>query len=458
MRDPIEPGRDLFREHFENIPGAAFIWRREDRDFRIIAHNRAAASFGDSNVGQIIGRTASELAEFNPEMHKLLADCADTGQIVQREGDLVFTDGRVRRIVDTFVPLADGMVVVHGDDITDRREMEQRLRESEARMRALLEAIPDTVMRMDVDALIKDVRYPKALAPTPWRPEDLVGKAVRDFYGPEAHAVQSRINREAIRTGETQAFEVSIPGPGGAVYLESRVVAIDDRDVVVISRDISDRVKLERQQVLIEQRARNRLSREIHDGIAQNLIGAKLHLEVLERRLSDEASAHAEELRSVRELIGQVVSEARSLSHSLSPVPEDMSLFAALAQAAKHVLNHLNVACECACSGSDARIGPATVSHLYRIAQEAATNAARHGRATAIALDCRIANGELVLTVADNGNGRPDELEERDGIGMRIMRYRARALGGRIEYRSAPGGGLIMRCPCVLPATALTEP
>ena len=98
-----------------------------------------------------------------------------------------------------------------------------------------------------------------------------------------------------------------------------------------------------------------------------------------------------------------------------------------------------------------------TATHLYRIAQEAITNAVKHGNATHIDIKCAIADGLLELTVADNGTGIPPRATERGGLGLHIMSYRARAIGGDLSVVALAAGGTLVRCQAPLRARSQPE-
>ena len=442
---------DLFRLHFDRLPGAAFIWRRDGDDFRIVALNEAAAVFGDREASSLIGWSATQMGALDPEFPVFLNQAAAGGEIITQESDRRMQSGITRRVIDTYVPLSPDMVVVHSRDVTGERETEGRLRASEARFRALVEAMPDTLLRMDAEARILDVHFPKSMESPPWDPEELIGRTVGDFYGPRAQTQQAHYNREAIRTGETQLFEVRMPTQQGDMFLESRVVRVGENEVVVTVRDVSEHAELEERQVISEQRELNRLSREIHDGLAQVLVGASLRLSTVRKSLEQNGSELVQALDSVGELIGEAVSQARDLSKGLSPVPQNTPLFDALNIAARYAEQGLGIRCEFSHRGKDDAVGEFAVTHLYRIAQEAMTNAVRHGRATRVALNCDVAADWLVLSIEDDGSGLSDNLDS-GGIGIRNMRYRARKIGGQIRLENAGNGrGARLECSCQLP-------
>ena len=377
-------------------------------------------------------------------------EAAKSGRSHAREADVPMADGGLHSISATLVPLSDELVVMHARDVTREQTVEKRLRVSEARYRAVVESIPDVIFRMDADARIIDAHFPKYFRQPLWDPADLPGRTVGDFYGSKAEEAQARYNREAIRTGEMQVFEFRLPVVDGAVHLESRVVRVGSNEVIVTTRDISRRVERENKQMLKEQKELNRLSREIHDGLAQILVGANLRLENAARNLAVADSEQCDALEEVAELIRQAIGQARDLSRGVNPVPPGTALFEAMELAAHHSEQRLGVQCKVVRKGSDEHVGPLATTHLYRIAQEAITNAVRHGIAKQVSIDLNVGPEFLTLTVEDDGTGLSlREDSQFEGIGLLNMTARAHSMGGNIELENrAAGKGAVLKCVC----------
>jgi signal transduction histidine kinase len=87
-------------------------------------------------------------------------------------------------------------------------------------------------------------------------------------------------------------------------------------------------------------------------------------------------------------------------------------------------------------------------THLYRIAQEAFTNAIRHGRVTQVTIEIATAESMLTLSIEDNGRGFDERNASSNGMGMKLMRYRAQMLGGDVSISNNKTGGVIVRCTC----------
>ena len=196
-----------------------------------------------------------------------------------------------------------------------------------------------------------------------------------------------------------------------------------------------------------QEEERSRIARELHDDICQRLAGMKYHVEVLEEGVRPTTRRVAKQLRGIREELDKSVAEVRRISSNLRPsVLDDFGLVTALGilckdfQAAHAIDTTFRV--DPAISG---RIDPESETALYRIAQQALSNAARHAHATTIALTLASGEGNLILRVADNGRGlastAPESGRAQKGFGLVSMRERAELLGGRLLLESNPGRG-----------------
>jgi signal transduction histidine kinase len=112
------------------------------------------------------------------------------------------------------------------------------------------------------------------------------------------------------------------------------------------------------------------------------------------------------------------------------------------------------VRCEFHAAG-DVRVDdPEAAQHLYRIAQEALSNAARHAKANRIAVELLVKDGELTLQIEDDGSGLPADIRD-GGMGLRTMAYRSQMMKGELTVEPAPGGGT--RITCCVPISASAQ-
>ena len=186
-----------------------------------------------------------------------------------------------------------------------------------------------------------------------------------------------------------------------------------------------------------------RLARELHDGVAQQLAAIAGRL----RRLAGKAQATAAaELAPTAALAGDAVNELRAISHGLHPQQlERLGLTRAITNDANRLLRDagIQVRVDAAPDFDMARLSPHARLQLYRVAQEAMHNAARHAQAASVNILLRLAEQAAVMEIADTGIGMPSQTAT--GLGLRSMRERIASAAGSISFNSEPGQGLCIR-------------
>jgi signal transduction histidine kinase len=197
---------------------------------------------------------------------------------------------------------------------------------------------------------------------------------------------------------------------------------------------------------------RERLGRELHDGLLQELTGIAMMLHVLARNLVEPAPEQAKEAGRLCGMLTTAHGNARDLAKDFFPVElKQHGLFVALKGIAQRTQAQFGVSCEVRANPdatqtlSDAKAVP-----LFRIAQEAVRNAVKHARARDILIRLSKTRGAWQLTVKDDGIGFSDGSLETGGMGLRIMRYRAQMIQGTLAVGKDEGGGT--RVTCTIPA------
>ena len=223
-----------------------------------------------------------------------------------------------------------------------------------------------------------------------------------------------------------------------------------------IVRDLSEQRRLEQEVLRVSDEERRRIGQDLHDGLGQMLTGVGMLAEGAARRLSRAGDAEAEHVREIADLIRESDRYARSLARGLVPVElEQGGLRGALERLTLHAERLFGVTCTLTYPdgpNADLLDNPERSIHLYRIAQEAVSNAAQHGRAEHVAVALHVDDRHVALTISDNGIGMPDaptaptDQSALRGMGLRIMRYRARILGAALDIGPVAGGGTIVSC------------
>jgi two-component system, LuxR family, sensor kinase FixL len=204
---------------------------------------------------------------------------------------------------------------------------------------------------------------------------------------------------------------------------------------------------LEQEIIRISEREQRRIGQDLHDGLCQYYAAIGCAAGSLKHNLEKLGSPAAKSAAEIEELVMKGVEQARNLARGLAPVEnEERGLQFALEDLAHVSGRLLGIDCQLICSAPVSIFDNASANHLYRIAQEAINNATRHGKATLVSLRLSSIGGLIRLLIEDNGVGLPEPMPEPHGMGLSIMQYRARMVGGRLELVPRPGGGTIVAC------------
>ena len=205
----------------------------------------------------------------------------------------------------------------------------------------------------------------------------------------------------------------------------------------------SENRTLERRILEISDEEQRRIGHDLHDGLGQQLTGITLIARHLEHRLANANSPDAQEASKVAGLAKSAVEWTHDLCRSLSPPAlESSGLPEALRQLAANAESIFRIDCTFEQSGEVEPIDLASGVHLYRIAQEAISNAVRHGNAKHVRL--QLQNHQI--QIIDDGTGIEPDAQPAEGMGLRIMRYRAKMIGAAIEVRARESGGTLVSC------------
>jgi len=210
---------------------------------------------------------------------------------------------------------------------------------------------------------------------------------------------------------------------------------------------IAARRQLEEEILRISEREQRRIGQDLHDDLGQQLAGAWMMADVLARTLAVSDSPEQEAARRLCSLLGSSLNHTRALARGLDPVaPEQGGLGSALKNLAERSAHLFGISCRFESRAKILLEDQRTGTHLYRIAQEAINNAARHGHAKIVRLSLSKVRGGAVLRVRDDGIGMQEPSSGHEGMGLRIMRYRAEMISGTLAIENAPTSGAIVSC------------
>ena len=350
-----------------------------------------------------------------------------------------------RRTFDyQFRPLSGDLgvaaVVIRCSESTARRATQQA-----ARLQShVIEALNDGVLLIDADSVVT-LYNPAAQRLLGWEGRPLVGEPVASIALPLASAVQ-RGGDLPMEIGVTRG------GPQDAVILDCRVHQVTIGHAphrLAILRDITERRSLEREIVDTEQRERERIGRELHDGLGQELTGLALTLRSAVTSLGSTNPVTVQQLHEALAIVNNVIAGARELAKGIfaASLPGG-DLLSALRTLADQATARSDTAVSFTFfeGASQASLSDAAASSLFRIAQEATTNALRHSGANSIDIVLGADAAGVSLSITDNGRGCPADADKRGGAGLRIMRFRAHALGAQFRIGKGRDGGTKVEC------------
>lgn len=408
-------------------------------------------------VAEVIGRNGLDLLD--PSVRGLL-DAACQSALVEQKRSFAETYeqmpwGEWCHLEYSAAPIIqDGRAVglsVRVSDVTGRKLAQQRLR-TQARV---LETMREGVVLFGADGTI---RVANAAA------DRLFGVAPGSLPG--AACTRLGLAPEVLgRVARAPAGDETTPAPllrewlarrdDGTEFLVEGVFSSGEVDgeptVIGVVQDVTDRRQLERAIIEASSFEQQRIASDLHDGLGQELTGIALLLRTALGQLAADPAGGLELVREASDLVDGAVQSARALAHGLAPAALELGgLPGALSDLAQRVRRTYGIRAQFRKNIEvPLRLDTAQASHLYRIAQECVNNAVRHGKATFITLRL-VADGQsMKLEIVDNGSGMPaPERRSASGMGLRIMEYRARMLGGELGIRTPRRGGTAICC-CV---------
>lgn len=237
-----------------------------------------------------------------------------------------------------------------------------------------------------------------------------------------------------------QRVDLERPGQRLAESADGSVGRLVTSFNAMLSRLELERARSNARALAAQEAERHRIAQELHDEIGQGLTVVLLGL----KHAVDSAPADlAEELRLVQETARASLDEVRGVARRLRPgVLEDLGLVPALAALATDFSNHAGSHVRREFTAASLKLNSDQELVLYRVAQEALTNTARHAGADTVTLTLAERDGTVELSVVDNGRGLSGRAE---GAGIRGMRERALLVDGELEMRSPSSGGTEVR-------------
>lgn len=447
----LRASEERFRQIAENIRGV--FWMKNLATNQILYVSPA--------YEMIWGRPREQLYQswhdwevlIHPEDQERVRNAA-LYKLIRGEYDEVYrivrSDGSVRWIRDRGFPIRNDKGQIYriagiAEDVTERKQAEAELLEKDQRLRAVVNSAPIVVFAINQQGIIT-TEEGHALHDVRTRPGFNVGRHLTEVF-PNNTKVIENINRSLI-TGEEYTTTVELAEQVFSTwYAPQRDESGNIIGVMGVATNVTERFQLERQVLDISDREQARIGQDLHDGLCQHLVGIAFAANALEETLAARGLAEAAAAREITSLLDDAISQARNTARGLYPVKlEAEGLASALGELAANVNSRFGLDCRLDYPEPVPLSDNAATIQLYRIAQEAVANVVKHAGAREIVIRLTRNDGRVSLCISDDGVGIAEPMRNHRGMGLNIMEYRARTVGGALRVRRGPEGGTEVTC------------
>ena len=369
-----------------------------------------------------------------------------------------------------------GAVVSHWN-ITEQHLAKASLITEKERLLSILNTAADAIIQIDRAGRIQLVN-PMVEKMFGYSTAEMLGQNIKMLMPPPYDAEHDGYLQRYFKTGQPRVIGVGREVLGlrkdGSTFPIDLAVSVTNGSghFTGVIRDISERKQLQQHVLEIASDEKRRIGQELHDSTMQELTGisllAGLMLDMLIEEPAHRIGDQDEYRRINQETYSQLCSTAtklyqrlletnrhiRQLAHGIMPVQIDSEgLRSALEELAAMTREQSHVSCSVSCPATIAIKSTSAATHVYRIVQEAIDNGLRHGNASEIRITVAQEDRQLIVEVHDNGTGydptsSPNNHDhgETQGMGLRIMQYRAGILGGTVQVKSRLTGGTTLTC------------
>jgi PAS domain S-box-containing protein len=352
--------------------------------------------------------------------------------------------------------LAETVLLGITSDITERKRLEIKLATESARNRLFLRTASDGVHIQNAAGNLVEVSESFC---------KMLGYEHDEIIGMNPSQWDARFTREelpaaftALKSGALKRFKTLHRRKDGTIFpveIHAECFDVDgERHVYCSARDITDQRRLERALLETTNTEQQKLGRDMHDGLGQELTGISLLATAIASSLKRTGHPEAAELEKLASLARRAIANCRAIAHGLSPLTfADDDLVEVLKEMVTLQRDSFGIDARCeVIEAAPLRLGADARDNLYRISQEAVANARRHGRAQSIQVTLNIQPTTVRLDVLDDGIGFGPTTATSIGMGLKIMQVRAATIGARLSIGPGDHGGTRVTCECPQPA------
>jgi PAS domain S-box-containing protein len=451
LQNALKETKERFDILYQTAP---FSFDTLDENAHIIDVNKTWLNSLGYVRREVIGRPLTDFLtpECKLDMEEHWEGLKEAGSVNDVHLKFVRKDGSVLDTTTYAKVLYDGngkIFQIHGIsyDLTEQKKADAALRKSEREKALILGIMSDRVIYLDPD--LKVIWANKNLMePFHSNLEKLVGTpCYQTLYGRETPCVDCLVVKSLKSLCPEQGELVF-----GGTSLAAHAYPVLDHEgaltgFVQVSQEITARKHLERDILDISTKAQQSLGRDLHDGLGQLLTGLAFLSRVLHSQLSSQSLPEAADAAKVADIAERALSLTRNLAKGLYPDGLDADGYlGAIADLAMNTEALYGITCSFNPETTSFHVDKGLSIHLYYIAQEAINNAVKHGKAKNIRITLTRRDGNVTLTVQDDGKGLQPSSRRGKGMGLRTMSYRASVLGGKLMIQNNPDRGATLTC------------
>lgn len=330
-----------------------------------------------------------------------------------------------------------------------------RVPDSQPFLKAILDTAVDAIVTINAMGIIQSIN-PAAVRMFGYQPDEAIGKNVHMLMPNPWRDQHDAYLQRYLKTGEARIIGIGRQVMGrkkdGSTFpidlAVSEVTESGERFFIGIMRDMSQQRFMEQALVNAIENERREIGRDLHDALGQIMTGISLMSKSLAKKLSVHNAALAEDAQNIASMCVEATTEAKRLAYGSFPTElERQGLRSALEQLLENTRRMHNIDTHFECDRDWHPLPPATELHIYRIAQESLSNAAKHGRPRNIWITLVQDHDSATMTVRDDGAGiKTPHASGRISMGLHIMRHRASLIGAEFNIRPAHQGGTEVVC------------
>lgn len=444
----------------------AFLWAT-DEDLRVTYSAGAGHTMIGTTPSQYIGMTVYEINQTNDETHPNVA-----AHLRALRGETSkFERKWMGRTLESYIKPLRGVddkiigVIGLSIDITERKLMEQKLRESE-RLNAEAQQLAH-IGSWNHDLRTNIITWSdENYRIFGYKPQEFIPTyaSFLEHVDPDDRGWVDAKGEQTLSTKEPFSYYmrvIRVDGEMRIIHSRGQVVCDDSGNPVRIvgtAQDVTERMLVEKQLKASNEKLRAlssrlqsvreeesiRIARELHDKLGGALTGLKIDLSLVNKRLPESVDESVRrKIAAMTEMIDETILTVRHISSELRPsMLDDLGLAAAIEWQAREFEARTEIVCHINSLAEDTSLGEERTTAVFRIFQEILTNVARHSKATRVEMGMQERDGDIILEVQDNGVGISESaVEDRRSLGLLGMGERALVFGGQIKIEGAPGKG-----------------